>query len=133
MLTVLIVLQVIAALLLIGLVLMQNSKGAEAGAAFGGTSQSVFGSQGSANFLTRMTALLATVFMVSSLALASLSARQNQQAPDFFSAPETQNQVLSTDSDADVPAPVSESVTGDDVPVTEENQVSAPIQPEQAP
>jgi preprotein translocase subunit SecG len=65
------VVHVLTALGLIGLVLIQHGKGADAGASFGGGgSQSFFGSAGSANFLTRSTAILAAVFMLTSLALA---------------------------------------------------------------
>lgn len=59
------------ALALVGLVLLQQGKGADAGAAFGsGASQTVFGSQGSSSFLSRMTTWLAIVFFVTSFALA---------------------------------------------------------------
>lgn len=71
----LVVLQVLVALTLIGIVLLQHGKGADMGASFGGgSSQTLFGSRGSATFLSRMTAVLATVFFVTSLALAYLSA-----------------------------------------------------------
>lgn len=69
--TFLVILQVLAAIALVGLILLQHGKGADAGAAFGsGASGTVFGSRGSANFLSRATAWLATVFMGVSLALA---------------------------------------------------------------
>jgi preprotein translocase subunit SecG len=69
--TFLVVVQVLVAVSLIGLVLIQHGKGADAGAAFGsGASGTVFGSRGAANFLSRLTAGLAFVFFVSSLALA---------------------------------------------------------------
>jgi preprotein translocase subunit SecG len=69
--TVLVVIQVIAAVAVIGLVLLQHGKGADAGAAFGsGASGTVFGSRGSANFLSRATAVCAVVFFVASLSLA---------------------------------------------------------------
>ena len=69
--TFLIVVQVIVAIGLIALVLLQHGKGADAGAAFGsGASGTVFGSRGSANFLSRATAWLAVVFFGVSLALA---------------------------------------------------------------
>lgn len=69
--TILLVIQVISALCLIGLVLVQQGKGADAGASFGGgASQTVFGSSGSGNFLTRTTAIFATVFFATSLLLA---------------------------------------------------------------
>ena len=65
------VVHVLAAIGLIGLVLIQHGKGADAGASFGGgASNSFFGSAGAANFLTRSTAILAAVFMMTSLALA---------------------------------------------------------------
>lgn len=64
------VIHVLAAVALVGLVLIQHGKGADAGAAFGGGgSQSFFGSSGSANFLSRMTAGLATIFFITSLSL----------------------------------------------------------------
>ena len=69
--TVLVVVQVLVAVALIALVLLQQGKGADAGAAFGsGASGTVFGSRGSANFLSRTTAWLAAAFFGSSLALA---------------------------------------------------------------
>lgn len=71
---ILLVIQILAALGMIGLVLMQHGKGADMGAAFGsGSSGSLFGATGGANFLSRSTAVLATVFFVSTLALAYLS------------------------------------------------------------
>ena len=72
--TVLLALQLIAALVMIGLVLIQHGKGADMGASFGsGASGSLFGASGSANFLSRSTAACATVFFVSTLAMALLS------------------------------------------------------------
>ncbi len=63
--------QMISALAMIGLILVQHGKGADMGAAFGsGGSGSLFGASGSANFLSRTTAVLATVFFVATLALA---------------------------------------------------------------
>jgi preprotein translocase subunit SecG len=65
--------QMLSALGVIGLVLVQHGKGADMGAAFGsGTSGSLFGATGSANFLSRATAVLATVFFACTLALAYL-------------------------------------------------------------
>ena len=63
--------QILSALAMIGLILVQHGKGADMGAAFGsGASGSLFGASGSANFLSRATAVLATVFLVCTLALA---------------------------------------------------------------
>jgi preprotein translocase subunit SecG len=71
--TILVIAQVLVAIGLIGLVLIQHGKGADAGAAFGsGASGTVFGSRGSANFLSRSTAWLAAIFFCLSLALAYL-------------------------------------------------------------
>ena len=70
-LTVLLAVQMIAAVSMIGLILVQHGKGADMGAAFGsGGSGSLFGASGSANFLSRTTAVLATVFFVCTLLLA---------------------------------------------------------------
>ncbi len=67
----LLVVQLLSALAMIGLVLIQHGKGADMGASFGGgSSGSLFGATGSANFLSRTTAVLATVFFTSTLALA---------------------------------------------------------------
>lgn len=67
-------------IVLIGLVVLQQGKGAEAGAAFGsGASQTVFGSQGSANFLTRSTSILATLFFLICLGLTFLSVQANKK------------------------------------------------------
>ncbi len=67
--------------ILIGLVVIQQGKGAEAGAAFGsGASQTVFGSQGSATFLTKSTAILATLFFLICLALTYLTVQANKKS-----------------------------------------------------
>ncbi|MFN0185080.1 MAG: preprotein translocase subunit SecG [Aquabacterium sp.] len=68
------VLQMLSAIAMIGLVLLQHGKGADMGASFGsGSSGSLFGASGSANFLSRFTAVCATVFFVCTLALAFMS------------------------------------------------------------
>ena len=70
-LNILLAVQILSALVMIGLILVQHGKGADMGAAFGsGGSGSLFGASGSANFLSRTTAVLATVFFVCTLALA---------------------------------------------------------------
>ncbi|NBX21331.1 preprotein translocase subunit SecG [Rhodoferax mekongensis] len=69
--TIILTVQLLAAVAMIGLILVQHGKGADMGAAFGsGGSGSLFGASGSANFLSRTTAVLATVFFVCTLALA---------------------------------------------------------------
>jgi preprotein translocase subunit SecG len=72
--TVTLTLHILVGLGVIGLVLMRHGKGADMGAAFGsGASGSLFGATGSANFLSRMTAVLATVFFITSLTLAYMA------------------------------------------------------------
>src|SRR5690349_4753698 len=71
LLTAVLAVQMLTALGMIGLILIQHGKGADMGAAFGsGSSGSLFGASGSANFLSRTTAVLATVFFICTLALA---------------------------------------------------------------
>jgi preprotein translocase subunit SecG len=71
---VLLIVQILSAVTMIGLVLIQHGKGADMGASFGsGASGSLFGATGSANFLSRSTAVCATVFFVCTLALAFMS------------------------------------------------------------
>jgi preprotein translocase subunit SecG len=75
--TVLVVVHVLVALAIIGLVLLQHGKGADMGSGFGGgASGSLFGATGSANFLSRMTAVLAALFFLLSLALAYTATRR---------------------------------------------------------
>ena len=75
------IVQVLVSLILIGLVLLQKGQGSEIGSAFGnGASQTVFGSQGSANFLTRATAVAAAVFFLSSLGLSYFSTRTSHSS-----------------------------------------------------
>jgi preprotein translocase subunit SecG len=68
------ILQILSAMAMIGLVLIQHGKGADMGASFGsGASGSLFGATGSANFLSRSTAICATVFFVTTLGMSVLS------------------------------------------------------------
>ena len=72
----LIILHVIVALFLVLIVLLQTGKGAAMGSAFGGASQTMFGSSGASNFLSKMTTVAAVVFMLTSLGLATVSSRK---------------------------------------------------------
>jgi preprotein translocase subunit SecG len=79
--TLLLAVQILSALVMIGLVLVQHGKGADMGASFGsGSSGSLFGATGSANFLSRSTAACATVFFVSTLLLALMSNQASSRA-----------------------------------------------------
>jgi len=76
LLAIVIVIQVVTALIIIGLVLLQHGKGADMGAAFGsGASGSLFGASGSSNFLSRSTGIAASVFFASTLALSFIGSR----------------------------------------------------------
>ena len=77
MLTIITTFHILAAVAIVALVLLQQGKGADAGAAFGaGGSGTVFGSRGAASFLTRTTAVLALVFFITSLGLAWIASQQ---------------------------------------------------------
>ncbi|GAB6033827.1 preprotein translocase subunit SecG [Galenea microaerophila] len=77
MFSIVLAIHLITAFILIVLVLLQQGKGADAGANFGGGSaQSVFGSSGSGGFLLRVTAVVATLFFITSITLAYLGAKQ---------------------------------------------------------
>jgi preprotein translocase subunit SecG len=102
--SVLLGLHVVVAAALIGFVLLQHGKGADMGAAFGsGTSGSLFGAAGSANFLSRTTAALATVFFLSSLGLTYLAA--NRGAPkDIMQQGVTQKAAEPPPKSSEIPA-----------------------------
>ena len=121
--TILVAVHLLLAASLIGLVLIQHGKGADAGAAFGsGASSTVFGSQGSGSFLTRATAVLATLFFATSLALAYY-AMQGTEQPSLMGsdiAPVTQ----------EVPAPISEVPVTPEMPVESAAVNEIPVIPE---
>jgi len=112
-LTLVLAVQILTALVMIGLILIQHGKGADMGAAFGsGSSGSLFGASGSANFLSRTTAVLATVFFVCTLALAyfgnyrppeSGSVLDRAAAPAPQPAPGPASQIPGTDAPSAVP------------------------------
>jgi preprotein translocase subunit SecG len=74
--TAVIILHLTVCLFLIFIILIQSSKGAEMGAAFGGSSQTLFGSRGAATFLSKLTTIAAILFMLTSLSLAIISVRR---------------------------------------------------------
>lgn len=133
--TILLVLQVFVSVCLIGFILIQHGKGADAGAAFGsGASSTVFGSSGSSNFFTKATTLLAIVFLGNSLLLAYLATGTTEQKslldsteatvieevieqPTTEQVPEVPVQGMTTES-SDIPLMPSET----DVPGVPENQ-----------
>jgi len=91
--TVLLYLHFICALAIIGLVLLQRGKGAEAGAGFGaGASGTVFGARGASTALSRATAILAALFMVTSLSLAYVGTRKSAPSSSLLEQLSHQNQ-----------------------------------------
>ncbi|WP_428776555.1 preprotein translocase subunit SecG [Vibrio sp.] len=116
---VLLVAYLIVALLLIGFVLIQQGKGADMGASFGaGGSNTVFGSTGSGNFMTRTTAILATLFFLISLILGSMTANR-EKATDQWESLEAP--VVTEQPAQDVPAT---DVPASDVPAADDNNDS---------
>ncbi len=114
---ILLVIHVLTALAIIGFVLLQRGKGAEAGASFGaGASQTVFGSIGSWNFFSKVTAILATVFFVTSFALAIMA--KNNASIGGAALPELETYQQQLESADDVSVPPAEQDY--DIPVQEE-------------
>ena len=116
--TFLVVIQVIVAIGLIALVLLQHGKGADAGAAFGsGASGTVFGSRGSANFLSRATAYLAVVFFGISLALAYfVNTKSGVGASVVDSLPAAASQAPAPAVGEELPVPASAASADDAKP-----------------
>ncbi len=117
--TIITIFHVLLASSLIAIVLLQRGKGAEAGAAFGaGASGTVFGSRGSSSFLSRTTAVLATLFFVTSLTLAYLAGQREGPVSVLESAPVTSDgggevpELLLPDSEGDLPALPGEEAEG---------------------
>lgn len=122
---ILIVVYLIVAIALVGLVLIQQGKGSDMGASFGaGASATLFGSSGAGNFLTRSTAILATLFFVISIFLGSLTANSSKSENDLGGlvpvaeeqAPAAEGDMPAADNkDSDVPA--EDGNKSSDVPV----------------
>ena len=111
---VLMVVYLLVAIALIGLVLVQQGKGASMGASFGsGASNTVFGSAGSGNFMTRSTAILATLFFVISLALGAMGKGDVKKVDDW------------SNLDKATPAQVKEQKK-EEVPVFQKKEADVP-------
>jgi preprotein translocase subunit SecG len=90
---VVIVIHIVVCLALVSIVLLQHGKGAGIGAAFGGSSQTVFGSTGAAPFLAKLTAVVAILFMLTSLTLTFLGRQKEASVMDVKSKTATQEKV----------------------------------------
>lgn len=117
---ILVIVYLIVAVMLIGFVLIQQGKGAGMGASFGsGGSNTVFGSTGSGNFLTRTTAILATLFFVISLILGNQTADKEKAVDDWQNL---EVPAVEIDVNSDVPVTeqtMQEATTDGDIPVVE--------------
>lgn len=119
--TLIVVVHVIAAIVIVGLVLLQQGKGADAGASFGaGASQTVFGASGSGNFLVRATTVAAIVFFITSLSLAIVAKNQSGTGPAIGSPIVNEDiledVLLETPTDLPQLEEQSSPATQDDVP-----------------
>lgn len=111
---IIIIIQVLSALTIIGLVLLQHGKGADMGAAFGsGASGSLFGATGSSNFLSKSTAVAAVVFFVATLVMSYVGNKrgigETGVMENLQSAPSS---VVAPAAPSSVPVPVGSSVPG---------------------
>ena len=122
----LLVAHLIIAVAIVVLVLLQQGKGADAGAAFGGggSSQSLFGAQGSANFLSRTTAVLITLFFVTSLTLALYYAKQAGPRSVL------EGSVLEQTESSPESVPESDVPAADGEPATVTEETDVPTAPE---
>lgn len=121
----LLVVHVVIALGIVGLIMLQQGKGAEMGASFGGgSSQTVFGAAGTGNFFSRLTAIFAAVFFATSLTLAMLA--KNSVSTDSIDIPELETvqpveEDLSALQEEGVPSlPDADSISLEDVVPTDE-------------
>ena len=124
----------LAALAIIGLILLQQGKGAAAGASFGaGASQTVFGSEGSGNFFTRATWTIATLFFCTSFGLAVIAKNHSKVATQGLVVPAVQQQEVPSTSD--VPASEVPAAATSDVPAAQSEaapaSTDAAVQPEE--
>ena len=110
----LIVIHVLICFLMIGAILLQSGKGAEIGASFGGSSQTVFGSRGPANFLSKFTVVVAAIFMLTSLSLA-IMARERTFSSTVIDLKKKETSQTAPEAPATTPAvPTTESHTPSD-------------------
>jgi len=114
--SILVAIDVLLAIAIVGLVLIQQGKGADAGAAFGsGSSGTVFGAQGSASFLTKLTTVLAIAFFIISLWLAHLASNRPvaESVIDTTVIEETANENSASDVPGSDQIPAAESMSSD--------------------
>ena len=122
--TIIVVVHLVVAVIIVGLVLLQQGKGADAGASFGaGASQTVFGASGSGNFLVRATTVAAVIFFITSLSL-SLVAKNQTGFSSTTGLPVVSPEVLESVSEVEADVPQLEAS-----PTTENTQEDLPDLP----
>lgn len=129
--TILLTFHVLVSIALISLILLQQGKGADAGAAFGsGASGSVFGAKGSASFLSRTTGILATLFFILSLALAILAHRQTaeQSLTEQYAQPEVTAPTVADPNVEQINVNEPENIEASDVPASDVPVVPSSVQ-----
>ena len=125
----------IVCFLMIAAILLQAGKGAEIGASFGGSSQTVFGSRGPGTFLSKVTVGAAIVFMLSSLSLAVLSRQANTSSTVIDLHPPSHQESSSSTEDTSTVAPTTEAETSSAAPPEASSELapdttsSAPSEP----
>jgi preprotein translocase subunit SecG len=110
--TIVVVIHILVCLALIFIVLLQHGKGAGIGAAFGGSSQTVFGSTGAAPFLAKLTAAAAILFMVTSLGLTFLGRQKDTSVMRGAADKPAQQQTLPASPAPPAPAPAAPAQPG---------------------
>lgn len=137
--TLVVVVHILVSLGLIGLIMIQQGKGAEAGASFGGgASQTVFGSQGSGNFLTKTTKYLAIIFFITSISLAVIAKQRSevtaQELLPTASQLETVSEEVELEASQDAAANSQDAAANDEAKVeleaASEPAEAAPVKPE---
>ena len=128
---IIIVFHVLIGLGIIGLILIQQGKGADAGATFGsGASGSVFGASGSASFLTKATATLGALFFVTSLGLAVINSKQSTPVDDLMSAPAVDKKMDIPEAKSEAKSEIAPTPSVPDAKPTATEPASAAGQPE---
>ncbi|MBI3783022.1 MAG: preprotein translocase subunit SecG [Deltaproteobacteria bacterium] len=130
----LVIIHIIACSMLIGIVLLQQGKGADMGAVFGGSSSTVFGSSGAGNFLSRLTTGLAIVFMITSLGLTYTGVRRvSSTVFDNAPLPEPPPLEAPANPGAAAPAPAPQAQAPAAAPAAEGQAPAAPAPQAAAP
>jgi preprotein translocase subunit SecG len=122
------VVHILLAILMIGLILVQHGKGADAGASFGGGAATVFGASGSGNFMTRLTAILTALFFITSLTLAVYAKKQTQSVnvlPGEAVEQTTTPPVTPTSSSTTAPVTTSTTTTASESSASEAPETSS--------